>query len=93
VLRLIPVSSWARVERRKTDDEEPAARDEFLQVLSGLHIPQQVAAISYPRGCRIRRVRVRALDQPAAPSDSKSTLIVSKKALQESRTKHRSAGR
>jgi hypothetical protein len=81
------------VERRRSDDEEPAVRDEFLQVLSGLRIPQHVAIISYPRGCRIRRVRVRALEQPDAPADSKSTVIVSRKALEQTRGKRPSAGR
>ena len=57
---------------------------------------QQVAVISYPRGCRIRRVRVRALDENGAPvparsGSGKKPLIVSKKALQKSR--HRSATR
>jgi hypothetical protein len=90
----MPVSSWARVERRKpAEDEEPAARDEFQQLLAGLRIPQQVAAISYPRGCRIRRVRVRSVDQPAPSGDTKAPLIVSRKALQDSRSRHSPADR
>jgi hypothetical protein len=88
----MPVSGWARVEQRPADSEKAPAKEEYLQLLSGLRIPPHVAAIGYPRGCRIRRVRVRALDEPGAPpAPAKKPVIVSKKALQQSR--HRGAGR
>jgi hypothetical protein len=86
----MPVSTWARVEHGNGSNGEPTAKEDYLQLLSGLRIPQQVAVISYPRGCRIRRVRVRALDEngepvPAPAASGKKPLIVSKRKLQQSR--------
>jgi len=84
----MPLSDWARVDRRaQPADQELAPQDELSRFFSGLSVPPQVAVISYPRGCRIRRVRVRALDQPpAARIEGKKPLIVSRRRLRQSGT-------
>ena len=49
--------------RRESDAAEPAdGPADVRALLSTLAVPRAVASVSYPRGCRIRRVRV-----PAAP--------------------------
>ena len=42
------------------------AEDDLRRLIDGFRIPPTVAAVSYPRGCRIRRVRVRAQKAPTA---------------------------
>jgi hypothetical protein len=53
--------------------------------MAGLKVPDHVALIAYPKGVRIRRVRVRAIPHSPAKSQSKKPLIVSRRALRESR--------
>jgi hypothetical protein len=83
ILRLMPLAGWAKIETRTpTQDQEPAPKDEVSQLLAGLSVPPQVAVISYPRGCRIRRVRVRALEQPPPGKvEGGKPVIVSRRAL------------
>ncbi len=85
VLRLAPLAMWARAERPAAPTEGPS-RDDFQEIMSRLAMPPQVAGVHYPRGCRIRRVRVPA--SGAAPKKYAKPLIVSRKALDE-----RNAGR
>jgi hypothetical protein len=62
--------------------------------MAHLTIPPQVAGITYPRGCRIRRVRVRDVEQPAAArGGNQKPLIVSRRALKHARTAKRPAER
>ena len=82
----MPLSLWARSETaRKRAPETPAEGHNDLQdLIAGLSVPTQVAVITYPRGCRIRRVRVRASRTPE-DAGSRQALIVSKRALQANR--------
>jgi hypothetical protein len=59
--------------------------DDLHEHLAGLSLPLQVAAIAYPHGCRIRRVRVRAIEPVQPASRDKRPLIVSRRALEEYR--------
>ena len=80
VLRLVPLAMWARAERQPaTDRSEPTSKDDLQAIMSRLSMPPQVAGVYYPRGCRIRRVRVPA--GGAAPRKYAKPLIVSRKAL------------
>jgi hypothetical protein len=87
VLCLMPLSRWARVETQPQAsgaNDEPVVADEFQKLIAGLRIPPHVAVIGYGGGCRIRRVRVRALKKPASPGGKRQTLIVSRRALRHS---------
>jgi hypothetical protein len=87
----MPVENFARFE--KTPEENGNGHDELQQMMSRLTIPAPVANISYPRGCRIRRVRVRAIDQPPAEGGKRKPVIVSRRALKSSRSTRRPAER
>jgi len=80
--RLGPLATWARMEPRRT--ESPSSGDDLRMLLGGLAVPAAVAGVRYPRGVRIRRVRV-----PAARSnetgDSVGPVILSRKTLAERR--------
>jgi hypothetical protein len=84
--RLTPLAIWARAEsddpaRPPATDANPA--DELRELAESRRTPPQVWAVSYPRGCRIRRVRV-----PRKPPEIKADdplVILSKKALHEVR--------
>jgi hypothetical protein len=81
----MPLGSWARIESRPRVDGPVAAADDLHDLFAGLTLPPQVAAISYPRGCRIRRVRVRSAERPRATRGDRRTVIVSRRALEENR--------
>jgi hypothetical protein len=85
VLRLMPLSQWARPEAKRPNGDDPAAEDDLQRLISGLRVPPTVAAVSYPRGCRIRRVRVRAPKTTAATGEKRRPVIVSRRALRGSR--------
>jgi hypothetical protein len=51
--------------------------------MEGLSLPPQVAAVSYARGCRIRRVRVPASTAPRP--QGAPPIILSKRALDQVR--------
>jgi len=90
VLRLMPLAIWARVEPTRANGDDPVATDDLQRLIAGLKIPTNVAVISYPRGCRIRRVRVRAQKQPAPGGEKRRPLIVSRRALRGPREDARS---
>jgi hypothetical protein len=52
--------------------------------MEGLGLPAHVAAVTFPRGCRIRRVRVPG-SRTARPGRGEQTVIVSRRALGEAR--------
>jgi hypothetical protein len=79
-LRLIPVSVWARTEKNGANGDA-VVPDDLQRLIDGFRIPPTVAAVSYPRGCRIRRVRVRAQKAPAASGEKRRPVIVSRRAL------------
>jgi hypothetical protein len=86
VLRLAPLAVWARTERVvPATPQEPTSKDELREIMSRLALPPHVAGVHYPRGCRIRRVRVPAAPAQAGGGDHKQPLIVSRRALNDSR--------
>ena len=82
----MPLSLWARSETTAKPAPETRAEghNDLQDLIAGLSVPPQVAVITYPRGCRIRRVRVRAVRTPE-DAGSRQALIVSKRALQANR--------
>jgi hypothetical protein len=79
----MPLNAWARPAPRSGNGHElenPPA-DDLSQMIDGLLVPPNVAAISYPRGVRIRRVRVPAQKNATAAGEKRRTLIVSRRAL------------
>jgi hypothetical protein len=89
LLRLMPLEPWARPQnaRKAAVEVTPQAGSDLQDLIAGLSVPPQVAVISYPRGCRIRRVRVRAVRTPVKDGGRKP-VIVSRRALEASRTKN-----
>ncbi len=85
VLRLMPLAVWAHAETRRPNGDEPLAEDDLQRLIAGLRVPTTVAAVTYPRGCRIRRVRVRAPKHTATTGEKRRTVIVSRRALRGSR--------
>ena len=85
LLKLMPVTTWARTADSKRQQSADSARtDDVHQLMAGLSIPPHVAAVAYPRGCRIRRVRVPA-PRPAPRSRMTRPVILSKRALADAR--------
>ncbi|HET7618627.1 MAG TPA: hypothetical protein VFK20_08955 [Vicinamibacterales bacterium] len=90
-VRLTPLAMWARSEARIASPP-PAAEasadrttaDEVRDLMAGLSIPPHVAAVSYARGCRIRRVRVPAASRTEG-GHVPGPVILSKRALSERR--------
>jgi hypothetical protein len=78
------LSTFARPERAPSNGDEPTAIDDLHRMIDGLRIPPNVASISYPRGVRIRRVRVPALKQPVNGGGEKRPVILSRRALRDS---------
>jgi hypothetical protein len=86
----MPLTTWARTGDSKRQQGTDSARtDDVHQLMAGLSIPPHVAAVAYPRGCRIRRVRVPA-PRPAPRSRLTRPLILSKRALAEARNDQQS---
>ena len=63
-------------------------RDELRELMAALTLSPQVAGVTYPRGCRIRRVRVTGA-KPDPRADQ--TVILSRRALEEARNETRAA--
>lgn len=59
-LGLAPAGAWMRREAERPETQD--GPEDVRALLSTLAVPPAIASVSYPRGCRIRRVRV-----PAAP--------------------------
>ena len=89
LLRLMPLSGWAKLEGPRRSTPEAAAQENDLHdLMEGLAVPPNVAGVTYASGCRIRRVRVPAA-RPAPRGRNAKTLIVSKRALDEVRAGNR----
>ena len=82
LLRLMPMS-WARPAKKANGEE--VVPDDLQRLIAGLRMPSTVASVTYPRGCRIRRVRVRAPQPAATNGDKRRPVIVSRRALRGSR--------
>lgn len=82
VLRNVSIAAWARPSRPA--DTTSTEQDDTFALLTRLRLPVPVSGFAYPRGCRIRRVRVPAASE--APIATSDPVIVSKRALEEMRT-------
>jgi hypothetical protein len=80
--RLGPLATWARLESRRSDS--PSTSDDLRMLLGSLAVPPAVAGVRYPRGCRIRRVRVPA-SKAGDGGDSVGPVILSRRALADRR--------
>jgi hypothetical protein len=58
VQRLPPLAMWARLQDAEGHKPaaDPAPLDDLSEAMSVLRVPPAIATISYPAGCRIRRV-------------------------------------
>ncbi len=80
--RVTPLAIWAHAE---AEEPEAGTRPDDLQALfTCLSLPPGIAAVSYPTGCRIRRIRV----APPAHAESaaafeKKTIILSRRLLRQ----------
>ena len=86
--RLAPLSLWARFERESVDpmSASPGDRDDVRDLIAGLAIPTGVASVAYPRGCRIRRLRMTHADRPRTPqAPDDPVIILSRRRLREDR--------
>jgi hypothetical protein len=82
----MPLKEWARTEvRQRPKVEETPACDDLRELMERLTIPPHVAGVTYPRGVRIRRVRVPA-QAGASPAPGSPTVILSRRALEDSRS-------
>jgi hypothetical protein len=75
---------WARREEPSAPPAEPEPGGELRDLMDNLALPAHVAGVTYGQGCRIRRVRVPAL-QDSPRSKTTRPVILSKRALQEAR--------
>ena len=67
--RLGPLARWARIEAPRGAKPATANADDVRALISSLAVPPAVASVTYPRGCRIRRLRVPV--SPDGQADSK----------------------
>jgi hypothetical protein len=56
--RLGALAGWAHSEAPRAAKAAPVTSDDVRALISSLAVPSAVASVSYPSGCRIRRVRV-----------------------------------
>jgi len=80
--RLGVLASWMRSERKPPAGSGSA--DDLRGLLGSLAIPTGVAAVAYPRGVRIRRVRVPKAREPHV-AEGAGAVILSKKLLADQR--------
>ncbi len=82
----MPLSVWARTENGNGNGNghEPAVEDDLQGLMAGLRVPATVAAVTYPRGCRIRRVRVKAPKATGKTGEKRRPVILSRRALRGS---------
>ncbi len=81
--RLGPLARWARKEARGKAKAAPVTADDVRALIASLSVPPAVASVTYARGCRIRRVRVRPAT--SGRSDSVGAVILSRRLLAERR--------
>jgi len=88
--RLGPLARWARAEAARKPKSEGVTADDVRALIASLAVPAAVASVTYPKGCRIRRVRV-----PPAPDgeagESVGAVILSRRALADERDKQTTA--
>jgi hypothetical protein len=89
----MPLAIWARAELDKhprrgaamTEAPERSVNDELRDLMSRLAVPPNVAGVTYPRGCRIRRVRVPG-GRERRQGETPGPVILSKRALENQRS-------
>jgi hypothetical protein len=87
-LGLAPQGAWLR---READASETAEDTQDVRaLLSTLAVPIGIASVSYPRGCRIRRVRVPAIPE-ADSTEAAAAVIASGRGATEHRDRRTSA--
>ncbi|HET8775520.1 MAG TPA: hypothetical protein VFP80_17095, partial [Thermoanaerobaculia bacterium] len=86
VFRHMPLATWARMESWRTQPADAAdpQPDDVRELIAALALPAHVAGVAYPRGCRIRRVRVPG-GKKRTPRGAQ-TVILSRRALDEVRS-------
>jgi hypothetical protein len=62
---------------------EPVPIDDVRALLAGLEVPASVLSVTYPRGCRIRHVRVAKLRRRKRKTQDAPLIILSRKLLEE----------
>jgi hypothetical protein len=82
VFQKMPITAWARPSR-PAEGAKPE-QDDAVALLTRFRLPVDVAGFAYPSGCRIRRVRVPALDEHLHAASG--PVIVSKRTLEDLRT-------
>lgn len=87
--RLGPLARWARKEAKGKAKAAPVTADDVRALIASLSVPPAVASVTYGRGCRIRRVRVRPAGSER--SDSVGAVILSRRLLAERRERRPSA--
>ena len=84
-----PLAMWVCQYEPVAETPAPLAhkgRDEFRALVSQFSIPHAVAAVSYPSGARIRRVKVSAVSTRRARSEADPRVVIlSRKLLKASR--------
>jgi hypothetical protein len=86
-LGFAPLGPWVRGDRNA---EQPADGPEDVRgLLSTLGVPSAIAAVAYPRGCRIRRVRVPAIPDPEAAEAA--GVVIASRGAGNHRERHPSA--
>ena len=88
--RLGPLARWARSETPRATRTTPVTADDVRALISSLAVPSAVASVTYPRGCRIRRVRV-PVSRDHDGAEGNGPVILSRRSLAEQRDKHPSA--
>ena len=80
----MPLQEWAKFEPPKKSSNGSKPDNDLHDLIDGLDLPTEVAAVTYGGGCRIRRVRVPA-PRTTAPrtggARNSRPVILSKRAL------------
>jgi CheY-like chemotaxis protein len=83
-VNLGPLATWARLERKSEEERKPGS--DMREIIERLAVPPHIAGVSYARGVRIRRVRVAGVRDRKRPADQTGPVILSRRALAESRS-------
>jgi hypothetical protein len=79
-----PLASWARLENKGEEERRPGS--DMREIIERLAVPPHIAGVAYARGVRIRRVRVAASRDRRRPDGQTGPVILSRRALAESRS-------
>lgn len=87
--RLGRLTGWARTESPRSAKPAAVLADDVRALLASLAVPHGIASVRFPRGCRIRRVRVAASRESGG--DDMGAVILSRRALDAQREKRPTA--